>query len=295
VPEGDTIFRAAAALRVALVGKRLVALEVRRDPRGQRAPEAGTEITAVDANGKHLLVHFGDGQVLHTHMQMTGAWHVYRPGERWRRPGHTARVVMRVDDGTTAVCFAAPIVELRREGERDRSTRATRMLERLGPDLCVDSVDFDDVLARLAALPRETELGAALLDQLHPYSDRADAERELADVAEAMEWLRAAASDKPPVSFGGLHDLRHQRKTDRFQVDLPAYEKNLEAILEAGGGSLADIVKTTVFLADMAEFRTMNEVYAKMMKEPYPSRSTVAVRELPLSARVEIEAWAFVA
>ena len=71
--------------------------------------------------------------------------------------------------------------------------------------------------------------------------------------------------------------------------------KDLEAILEAGGGSLADIVKTTVFLADMAEFRTMNEVYAKMMKEPYPSRSTVAVRELPLSARVEIEAWAFVA
>ena len=71
--------------------------------------------------------------------------------------------------------------------------------------------------------------------------------------------------------------------------------QNLEAILQAGGGSLADIVKTTVFLADMAEFRAMNEVYAKMMGEPFPSRSTVAVRELPLSARVEIEAWAFVA
>ncbi|HEX5031010.1 MAG TPA: Rid family detoxifying hydrolase [Candidatus Eisenbacteria bacterium] len=71
--------------------------------------------------------------------------------------------------------------------------------------------------------------------------------------------------------------------------------QNLEAILKAGGGSLADIVKTTVFLADMAEFRAMNEVYARMMGEPYPSRSTIAVRELPLSARVEIEAWAFVA
>jgi 2-iminobutanoate/2-iminopropanoate deaminase len=71
--------------------------------------------------------------------------------------------------------------------------------------------------------------------------------------------------------------------------------QNLEAILKAGGGSLADIVKTTVFLADMAEFRAMNEVYARMMGEPFPSRSTVAVRELPLSARVEIEAWAFVA
>jgi 2-iminobutanoate/2-iminopropanoate deaminase len=71
--------------------------------------------------------------------------------------------------------------------------------------------------------------------------------------------------------------------------------QNLEAILKAGGASLADIVKTTVFLADMAEFRAMNEVYARMIGEPRPSRSTVAVRELPLAARVEIEAWAFVA
>ena len=167
MPEGDTIFRTAAQLRAALVGKRLAAqLEVRRDTRGRRTPETGTEVTAVEANGKHLLVHFGDGQVLHTHMQMTGAWHVYGPGERWRRPGHTARVVLRVDDGTTAVCFAAPIVELRRAGDRDRpATRAVRMLEHLGPDLCLDAVDYDDVLARVAALPPETELGTALLDQ----------------------------------------------------------------------------------------------------------------------------------
>ena len=71
--------------------------------------------------------------------------------------------------------------------------------------------------------------------------------------------------------------------------------RNLEAILKAGGGSLADVVKTTVFLADMAEFQAMNEVYARMFREPFPTRSTVAVRELPRSARFEIEAWAFVA
>lgn len=165
MPEGDTIFRAATALREALVGKRLTALELRRDPRGRRAPERGTEVTAVDAAGKHLLVHFGDGQVLHTHMQLTGVWHVYAAGERWRRPGHTARVVLRVEDGTTAVCFDAPIVELRREDQRDRETRASRMLERLGPDLCAADVDFNAVLARLDALPPGTEVGAALLDQ----------------------------------------------------------------------------------------------------------------------------------
>jgi len=166
VPEGDTIFRAAAQLRSALVGKHLVELEVRRDPHGRRGPEPGSEITAVDAVGKHLLMHFDDGHVLHTHMQMTGAWHVYRPAERWRRPGHSARVVVRVDDGTAAVCFAAPIVELRREDDaRVRPTRATRMLGRLGPDLCDVDFDLDAVVARLAQLEPETELAAALLDQ----------------------------------------------------------------------------------------------------------------------------------
>jgi endonuclease VIII len=165
VPEGDTIFRAAAQLRGALVGKELVDLEVRRDPRGRRGPEPGTTITAVEATGKHLLLHFGDGHVLHTHLQMTGAWHVYSsPSARWRRPAHTARVVLRVADGTTAVCFGAPVVELRRKHD-DRVTRATRMLERLGPDLCAAEFDIDAVLERLAAVPPDTELGAVLLDQ----------------------------------------------------------------------------------------------------------------------------------
>jgi len=166
VPEGDTIFKLATRLRAELVGKRLVALELRRDPRGRRGPEPGTEITAVDAAGKHLLVRFADGHVLHTHLQMNGAWHVYRTGERWRAPGHRARVIVRVDDGTTAVCFGAPIVEIRRAGDpADRPTRATQMLDRLGPDLCATGVDLDDVVDRLDPLADDTELGAALLDQ----------------------------------------------------------------------------------------------------------------------------------
>jgi endonuclease VIII len=166
VPEGDTIFRAAEQLRAALAGKALVAFELRRDPRGRRGPEPGTTITAVEAAGKHLLVHFSDGQVLHTHMQMTGAWHVYAPGQRWRRPGHTARVVLRVEDGTSAVCFAAPIIELRREADaRERPSRASRMIDRLGPDLCTPGVDLEAVVARLAALEPDTELATALLDQ----------------------------------------------------------------------------------------------------------------------------------
>ncbi|HEU4764258.1 MAG TPA: RidA family protein [Candidatus Eisenbacteria bacterium] len=68
---------------------------------------------------------------------------------------------------------------------------------------------------------------------------------------------------------------------------------NLRAVLESGGASFADVVKTTVYLADMDEFAAMNEVYARAFTDPMPARSTVAVKRLPKDARVEIEVWAF--
>jgi 2-iminobutanoate/2-iminopropanoate deaminase len=70
--------------------------------------------------------------------------------------------------------------------------------------------------------------------------------------------------------------------------------KNLEAVLKAGDARPGDVVKTTVYLIDMADFAAMNEVYAGFFPDPKPARSTVAVRSLPKDARVEIEVWAFV-
>jgi 2-iminobutanoate/2-iminopropanoate deaminase len=67
---------------------------------------------------------------------------------------------------------------------------------------------------------------------------------------------------------------------------------NLAAVLGAAGARLEDVVKTTVFLADMADFATVNAVYARRVPEPHPARSTVAVAALPRGARVEIEAVA---
>jgi 2-iminobutanoate/2-iminopropanoate deaminase len=67
---------------------------------------------------------------------------------------------------------------------------------------------------------------------------------------------------------------------------------NLSAVLEADGLTLNDVVKTTVFLTDMADFGKMNGVYAEFFTEPFPARSTVAVAGLPKDARVEIEAIA---
>ena len=68
--------------------------------------------------------------------------------------------------------------------------------------------------------------------------------------------------------------------------------QNIRAILEAGGSGLAQVVKTTVFLVDMADFAAMNEVYAEVFGAHRPARSTVAVAALPRGARVEIEAVA---
>ena len=67
---------------------------------------------------------------------------------------------------------------------------------------------------------------------------------------------------------------------------------NLRAVLEAGGGGLDTVVKTTVFLVDMADFPAMNAVYAEAFGQSPPARSTVAVAALPVGARFEIEAVA---
>jgi 2-iminobutanoate/2-iminopropanoate deaminase len=68
--------------------------------------------------------------------------------------------------------------------------------------------------------------------------------------------------------------------------------KNMAAVLAAAGIDFSCLLKTTVFLKDMAHFKIVNEIYAEQVPEPYPARSAVAVRELPAGAEVEIEAIA---
>jgi 2-iminobutanoate/2-iminopropanoate deaminase len=68
--------------------------------------------------------------------------------------------------------------------------------------------------------------------------------------------------------------------------------RNLTAVLDAAGATLADVVKTTIFLADMGDFAAVNAIYARFMPDPPPARSTVAISGLPKGALVEIEAIA---
>ena len=64
---------------------------------------------------------------------------------------------------------------------------------------------------------------------------------------------------------------------------------NIQAILKEAGLTMNNVVKTTVFMADMGDFADMNEVYAEFFSEPYPARSAVAVKTLPKGAMLEIE------
>ncbi len=158
MPEGDTIHRTAATLRTVLEGQRLERFEGSR-VRG-RAPADGSRIESVEARGKHLLIRFGDGAILHSHMRMTGSWHTYRPGERWRRHASRARVVIETP-ASVAVCFDAPVIELLDE----RGVARHPQLAALGPDLCVATPDIDGALARMDRLDPATPVGVALLDQ----------------------------------------------------------------------------------------------------------------------------------
>jgi endonuclease VIII len=161
MPEGDTLFRTAARLRPALAGHALTRFEAARLA-GDR-PKLGSRIDDVEARGKHLLVHFDGGLSLRTHLRMSGSWHLYREGERWRKGGHLARAVVGADSGWVAVCFQAPVVETYHRQLGDPAPLAS-----LGPDLCrtVDDAVLDAVLERLASLTDDrTEVGVALLDQ----------------------------------------------------------------------------------------------------------------------------------
>lgn len=163
MPEGDTIARTADVLRAALVDRRITDARARAQPGMRRVPDlsplVGSTVTGVESRGKHLLIAFDVGYTLRTHLRMTGSWHRYRPGERWRRPARSASVVLETPT-SVAVAFSTPVVELL----TDADLRRSRALGTLGPDLLAAEFDADEAVRRLRLLDLD-ELGNALLDQ----------------------------------------------------------------------------------------------------------------------------------
>lgn len=147
MPEGDTIHRAARTLNTALVGQTVTKFETvfphlaRVDA---ERPLAGRTVESVDAAGKHLLMHFSGDLHLRTHMRMNGSWHIYRPGERWRKRRYEMRIVIETG-AWVAVAFNVPVAELL-DG---RALERHDDLSHLGPDLIAEDFDPDEARRRI--------------------------------------------------------------------------------------------------------------------------------------------------
>ncbi len=162
MPEGDTIFRAAATLQRALGGHRVERFEsvfpaltrVHEDH-----PFVGATIDRVHSLGKHLLMQFSNGFVLRTHMRMNGSWHIYRRGEKWRRPARDMRVLVATAD-FEAVGFDIPVAEFIKESSMTKHA----VLAKLGPDVLDEEFDRDEALRSLKERS-SSEIAEALLNQ----------------------------------------------------------------------------------------------------------------------------------
>ena len=156
MPEGDTVHLLAAKLDAALAGQRLLASDF-RVPRFATCDLAGQTVTAVAARGKHLLLRTDAGMTLHSHLMMEGAWHLYRPGERWRGPAFQVRAVLRTTPWV-AVGFRLGVCELL------PTEREHEIVGHLGPDVLGPDWDLAEAARRLRADP-DRAIGSALLDQ----------------------------------------------------------------------------------------------------------------------------------
>src|SRR6202790_2223016 len=162
MPEGDTIYRVARTLHLALRGQGVTGFKTQL-PKLERVAidrEIGKQkIEKVEAHGKWLLIYFSGDLILLSHMLMSGSWHIYRPGEMWKRRRYDMRVVIATPK-ILAVAFNVPIAEFhtadslaRREGFKS-----------VGPSTLADNFDESEVIARLRARP-DLEIGVSLLTQ----------------------------------------------------------------------------------------------------------------------------------
>jgi endonuclease-8 len=159
VAEGDTILRLARRIESHLAGEQVAVGAP--SPRGKAAGVErldGLCLESAEARGKHLLLHFGP-LVLHSHLGMSGGWHLYPPNAAWRRPRSAAWAVLSGAD-QEAVQFGGPTLRLL-TAER---VRRDPQLSNLGPDVLAPDFDPEAVIAAMRTSPPRP-IGEALLDQ----------------------------------------------------------------------------------------------------------------------------------
>jgi endonuclease VIII len=245
MPEGDTIHHAARLIRAVLEGRVPDAIATPHPRFGRdRWPErlAGRRVDAVDAIGKHLLLRFEGGLVIHSHLRMTGTWRVLRRGGRWPRSPRSAWLVIRRGDHEV-VQFDGPVLEV---------LSATRIrtdprLAGLGPDLVAER-PFDErrFLRRLREDDPTRTLGDALLDQRIVagignfwksegcWLARIDPWRRLADVHDD-EALAVIAGIRPLMQESARHGRQSDHRAIYDRAGLPCPRCGSSARIRARG------------------------------------------------------------
>lgn len=170
MPEGDTIYRAARALQRAIGGKVVTGFETglaKLARVNDDAPLVGRMVERVESRGKWCLIFFSGDLILVTHMLMSGSWHLYRTGERWRIMRERMRVVIRAGDENgewEAVGFDIPVAEFHTARSLERSSQVPK----LGPDILSENFTVESGVARLALYGAENpdaEIAVVLLNQ----------------------------------------------------------------------------------------------------------------------------------
>ncbi len=219
MPEGDSIHHTAAAMRIALVDRKMVRFDAPHLI--GVVPKAGRTIVRVEGGSKHLEVEWDDGIILHTHLRKSGFWDLYRKDDIWQRPHREMRALIETA-AWVAVCFNATTVETYREPGISRHP----WFGRLGPDLCNVDADLDRSVELLLTYDdRRAPISEVLLDQrvfcgvgnvyrsevlwaceVHPFAPVGDVSAALARriVNVAARLLRANMAHAEQVALPGV-------------------------------------------------------------------------------------------
>ncbi len=160
--EGDSVLRIARRIDEVLGGERVSARAPgERRPAGLAVAEIdGRVLEIVESRGKHLLLHFEERLVLHSHLGMRGSWQIVREGEPWRRPARQAWIAI-AGNGSEAVNFGGSTMRIVRETQLLHDPK----LARLGPDILAEDFDPAVAIARIRRTNPSLQLGEALLGQ----------------------------------------------------------------------------------------------------------------------------------
>lgn len=219
--EGDTILRAARRIEAAIGGEAIEASAPNPRGRAVRIERLdGLALERADAHGKHLLLRFGE-LVLHSHLGMSGSWHVYRRGQPWRKPTRAAWAVLSTGRAE-AVQFGGPTLRLLRAETVARDP----VLARLGPDILALDFEAERVARSLASVP-DRALGDALLDQHLVAGIGNIFKSEACWTARLDPWRRVG--DLPDAQLAHVaqaaHDLMHEA-VEEGRGDRAAYKRS---------------------------------------------------------------------